>query len=71
VAPGEVLKLGPRGREVCKWYKGQCSFGFGARILDPQFYRGKDDSLYIQFKALSQFYQKLVVDIHIMNLWTM
>ena len=59
VAPREVLKLGPRGWEVCNWYKGQCSVGFGARILDKQFYRGTDDSFWIQFKALSQFYQKL------------
>jgi len=65
------MKLGPRGREVCNWYKGQCSVGFGARILDKQFYMGTDDSLWIQFKALSQFYQKLDLDIHIMSLWTM
>jgi hypothetical protein len=71
VAPGEVLKFGLRGQEVCKWYKGQCSVGFGARIVDQQFYRGKDDSLFIQFKALSQFYQKLALDIHIMSLWAM
>ena len=71
MAPGEVLKLGPRGQEVSNWYKAQCSDGFGARILDKQFYRGKDDSLWIQFKALSQFYQKLDLDIHIMSLWTM
>jgi hypothetical protein len=56
VAPGEVLKLGPRGPEVCNWYKGQRSVQFGARILDKQLYRRKDDSLWIQFKALSQFY---------------
>jgi hypothetical protein len=71
VALGEVLKLGSRGREVCNWYKGQCSVGFGARILDQQFYRRTDDSLFIQFKELSQFYQKLALDIHIMSLWTM
>jgi hypothetical protein len=68
VAPREFLKLGPRGRQVCKWCKGQCSFGFGARTFGPQFYGGQDDLLYIQFKALSQFYQKLPLDIHIMSL---
>jgi hypothetical protein len=46
-------------------------YSFGARILDQQFYRGKDYLLFIQFKALSQFYQKLALDIHIMSLWTM
>ena len=71
VAPGKFLKLGLRGQEVCNWYKGQCSVQFGARILDKQLYRGKDDSLWIQFKALSQFYQKLALGIHIMSLWTM
>ncbi|CAD6211418.1 unnamed protein product [Miscanthus lutarioriparius] len=34
------------------------------------FYRGTDDSLWIEFKALSQFYKKLPLDIHIMSLWT-
>jgi len=71
VAPREFLKLGLRGQEVCSWYKGQLSVQFGARILDKQLYRGKDDSLWIQFKALSQFYQKLALDIHIMSLRTM
>ena len=71
VAPREVLKLGPRGREVCNWNKGQHSVQFGARILDKQLYRRTDESLWIQFKALSQFYQKLALDIRIMSLWTM
>jgi hypothetical protein len=64
-------RIAPRGWEVCNWYKGQLSVQFGARILDKQLYRGKDDSLWIQLKALSQFYQKLTLDIHIMSLWTM
>jgi hypothetical protein len=40
VPPREVLKLGPRMREVHNWYRAQVRVQFAARYMDRHFYRG-------------------------------